>query len=346
MRDLFPQFNKPSTKDLKKMWDDGIFVFDTNVLLNLYRLPEGARSNFLDVVKGLGSQVWIPHHVALEFYRKRPEVVHDKSSEIDSQIATLEKVRTELKKHFDSETFITKLDKNFNSIKDNVQKAKLKHCASEKKDEVEDAVNSIFKDKMGTEYSESELQDIYKKGEDRYAKEIPPGYKDRNKDKKDKTGTRKFGDLIIWNQILDKAKLEKKTIIFITDEQYEDWWRKVGGTTIGPRYELIDEMKKEADVMLLMYQSETFIKHAANRLNIILDKELLKLIEEFKTTLKTFDSSEVKYDSSGTLADSLATASPISDLVKPVETTLSEGIAAKEDAIQETIPENDNEIQL
>lgn len=47
MRNLFPEFNKPTTKRFKKLWTQAIFVFDTNVLLSLYRIPQQAREKMI-----------------------------------------------------------------------------------------------------------------------------------------------------------------------------------------------------------------------------------------------------------------------------------------------------------
>jgi hypothetical protein len=43
MRDLFPGFYRPSEEEFHRVWQEGIFVLDTNVLLNLYRYPEEAQ---------------------------------------------------------------------------------------------------------------------------------------------------------------------------------------------------------------------------------------------------------------------------------------------------------------
>ncbi len=46
--------------------EQALFVFDTNVLLNLYRYQSGTRDELLNVLAQLSDRIWIPHHVALE----------------------------------------------------------------------------------------------------------------------------------------------------------------------------------------------------------------------------------------------------------------------------------------
>lgn len=90
------------------------------------------------------------------------------------------------------------------------------------------------------------MKELEKQAEERFKNAIPPGYKDYNK----KTGNKfydgvviqnKYGDLILWKQLLDFAKIENTSIIFLTDERKEDWWYDIKGKIIGPKVELLNE---------------------------------------------------------------------------------------------------------
>ena len=71
---------------------------------------------------------------------------------------------------------------------------------------------------------------------------------------------------------MDKAKELKKPIIFVTDEQKEDWWWKISDHTIGPRYELKKEIKEYANVGFHMYKTDEFMKFAGEFLKITYSK--------------------------------------------------------------------------
>ena len=43
---------------------------------------------------------------------------------------------------------------------------------------------------------------------------------------------KKYGDLILWYQIIDKAKESKKPIILISGDVKEDWWLEKNGKRI------------------------------------------------------------------------------------------------------------------
>ncbi len=49
------------------------------------------------------------------------------------------------------------------------------------KDVILTVLTELFEGKIGPEYQENELAEIYSKGQERYAKKVPPGYKDSKK---------------------------------------------------------------------------------------------------------------------------------------------------------------------
>ena len=75
MRDRFPGFYPPSEEEFNRVWQEGIFVLDTNVLLNLYRYPEEARNEFLNLMRNISNRLWIPNQVGLEFQQNRLSVI-------------------------------------------------------------------------------------------------------------------------------------------------------------------------------------------------------------------------------------------------------------------------------
>jgi hypothetical protein len=56
----------------------------------------------------------------------------------------------------------------------------------------------------------------------------------------------------------------KRPILFITEESNEDWWLQRGGKTLGPRPEMVSEMRQEADVLYYQYNVERFLFHSRN----------------------------------------------------------------------------------
>ena len=61
----------------KQIWKKAIFVFDTNVFLNIYRYSKKTRESMLEAMDSLKDRIWMPYQVAKEFMKNRPTVVFE-----------------------------------------------------------------------------------------------------------------------------------------------------------------------------------------------------------------------------------------------------------------------------
>jgi hypothetical protein len=154
-----------------------------------------------------------------------------------------------------------------------------KHPNYTKKDVIEEKLAKLFDGKVGAPYSQDLLQTVFQKAAQRYVDRIPPGYKDGQQ----KEGHRRFGDVVLWFQLLDIAKERKRPVIFVTADSKEDWWTKEGR----PRPELIHEMFLDAQVMFHMYKPAQFVIYAGKFLDL---KKEAKSFETAATELREIES--------------------------------------------------------
>jgi hypothetical protein len=168
-----------------------------------------------------------------------------------------------------------KLGKQLTKIKDN-------HPNLMNEDPLLDAITNLFKGKVGESYFPDRLDEIIKEGEGRFEKRIPPGYRDQKKDKRNEDSIRRFGDLLLWFQIIDNAAKNKKPVIFVTDNKKDDWWKRFEGETVGPRPELIHEMLEKAQVDFYMYKGDRFIRFAQEYLKQELDKDAIEEMKQIR----------------------------------------------------------------
>jgi hypothetical protein len=113
-------------------------------------------------------------------------------------------------------------------------------------------------------YTFEELLNIIKEGEFRYRNKIPPGYADHKK--KEELGVAKYGDFVIWKQIIGLAKKTKLPVILVIDDIKEDWCftdKKEKSRIDSPREELIKEIKDAAGVPFWSYTSSQFLFKAS-----------------------------------------------------------------------------------
>lgn len=258
MKNAIKEYIELTKSEKEQLWDSATFVFDTNVFLNLYRYSKKTRDALLDSMKGLKGRIWMPHQVACEFMENRPDVIIDsidKYSKLEKDILCPCK---NLRIKEDDPEF-KKLQKYVEKWIENYKRINLL-IDSVSDDAVLDNILKLFDGKTGNAFPNEKLEEIKKEGEIRYKKEIPPGYKDYKKSNAD-TDNNAFGDLIVWKQILNYAKDEKKDIIFVTSDQKEDWWSVVRGKTLGPRIELKKEFYDYTGMKFHMYSMDGFISN-------------------------------------------------------------------------------------
>lgn len=142
----------------------------------------------------------------------------------------------------------------------------------------------LFDGKVGGGFAEDELASIMEEGVKRYAKQIPPGYKDASKQKGD-VENNCFGDLIIWKEILQFSKDKKVDIIYVTSDQKEDWWNIVKGQKIGPRIELRKEFTCETAQRFNIYTMSSFLEMFDEGHDVQIDRSTIDEVESFSKVI-------------------------------------------------------------
>jgi hypothetical protein len=98
---------------------------------------------------------------------------------------------------------------------------------------------------------------------------------------KDDDSLHRFGDYIVWRQLLDQVRTVKATsLIFATDDSSDDWWWRHDGKTIGPHPSLVHEAQREANCHAYLYRGDQFINYGTKHFGLKADQ---KLIDEAAT---------------------------------------------------------------
>jgi hypothetical protein len=286
MRNLFAGYYPPTESELKTLWSKATVVLDTNVLLNLYRLPVAARDDFLGVLEIFKSRIWLPHQVALEFQRRRLTVIATERKTTEDAFSYASGLIDEIRKRIDKlqldkraldvkpADIIKELDEAHQSLIKPLKAAHEQQLDISSIDPIRDRIDKIIDNKIGeAPANQQDLDSLLKDADQRYASSIPPGYMDQDKDKNPNEASfifsqikyqRKFGDLILWLQTINHAKNQNlKHLILVTADRKEDWWWREQGKTIGPQPELVREIQSKAGLELFwMYSSDQFVEHA------------------------------------------------------------------------------------
>jgi len=251
-----------SSTEKTKLWKDCTFVFDANILLNLYRYSRDTSDKLLYAFTELSNRIWLPYQVAYEFMKNRCEViveVRKKYDSIEQDKETFLKKAKSLSNSTDTDPAIQKLCK---SIDGWIAESKLANIrvASPADDDILKKVVILFEGKTGAPYDDSKVLDLKAQAEKRFAKRIPPGFADHKKKTSDVDDNNAYGDFFTWCQIIDYAKLQSSNIILVTNDQKEDWWQIAHGETIGPRVELRKEFVESTGKQFHMYSMNQFLE--------------------------------------------------------------------------------------
>lgn len=278
MKSVFIGHFRPCQEEFETLWKECIFTVDANVLLNLYRYSPATKNELEKALLAIESRVFIPHQAAKEFLKNRLVVTAGQANEYTKSIKSINELLSSISSK-DRHPFLPEANleefvvysKRIIELLENQQNSLLQKLTN---DEILDLIEKLFNGKTGKPFEETELEEISKQGELRYQREIPPGYKDVKKDNMDDP-YRKYGDLIVWKQIIEHAKSQGKPIVFITDDKKEDWWLEQSGRTIGPRPELIEEFYRDTNLPFWMYTVDKFVEESAKVAKTEVSQEVL-----------------------------------------------------------------------
>lgn len=315
MKEQFRGFLGYDEEEFSELWRNALFVVDTNILINFYKYSSKASTNslysILIRIRDLG-RLWIPHQVAMEYFFNYESNMFKQFEGYDVLGKDLKKLKGNAEKVLRSvksehpyinthtfEFFIKSLHQANEELTDKLEavKGNLPNAKSTKED-----ILRLMDGIIGESYSQDKIKKIEIEGEERYKDNVPPGYEDSEDKDSDDIRTygsikyqKKFGDLIMWNQIIDKVlSLEEPTpIILITEEQKEDWWEKEGRNIIRPQPHLIQEFFEKTGQEFYMYRTDKFIEYAKENLDTgVTEEQVENVIKEVEYIRKTDDEKE------------------------------------------------------
>jgi len=287
MKKTLYAYYRPTNEEFDTLWENCIVVPDTNILLNLYRYSKETSDDFLNLFNFLSDHIWIPHQIALEYQKNRLNVIYAQYKVYSNLADVLKKqenvITSELRQvgkhpYIDLAMYQEQISTFFSGIVQQMEIGKENHPDLLKNDPIRDSITSLFAGKVGLPYPPDKLISIIKEAKPRFENQIPPGYEDL----KTKDGPNAYSDLVIWYQIIDKAKQDNRPIIFITDELKKDWWSKFNGKIIGPRPELVEEIVTKANVWFYMYRPDQFLTYSKNFLNQQINQKSLQEIRDIQ----------------------------------------------------------------
>ena len=256
-----------SDNEIRAILENGILVFDTNVLLNLYSYTKSTQEKVLKIMKKYKNRLWMPYQVGWEFFNNRENKISSVQGGCDKLLKFINDSKNGFDKllndnykrhpYIDRKSISELFSNQLKSVSDEIEKLKAQDPKYDKNDTILKQLTQLYNKKVGDDYSIDEYKEIFNDGERRYEQKTPPGFADL-KEKKDQGPRHLYGDFIIWKQIIDKSKATNKDIVFISEDQKEDWYEKDSNK---PRRDLIKEFGILTEgKRILIYSQELFLK--------------------------------------------------------------------------------------
>lgn len=289
----------PSPKDsfsfvlepISEMKDEALVVLDANVLL----LPFTTNIRNVKAIKELytrlskSNQLFLPAQAVREYLDNRAIKIADINEALQKKsnqnfnyvgIHPLLEGLAEYKEVIELEESLKSLIKNYQAkIRDTLSAVQ----AWGWNDPVSKMYHEVLADRI-LDDGALDFGNIEKDLKRRNDLNIPPGYKDRNKDQN------QAGDLVIWHEILNLAKNKCKHLIFVSVDEKTDWWHQSGKTPLYPRFELVDEFREAT-------KGKSFhIVSLSTLLEIFdIDSEVVKSVKITEEAVKSTTDSEIKH---------------------------------------------------
>lgn len=272
MREKFWGYFPLNESDFKEIAEDSYIILDTNILLNFYRYSKDTKDKLIKILEDKKERLFLNEIVLKEFFRNRYSLINEHCNVKDKIETHLGKMKNVFKSELDKYRHMyldkEKLEKFMDNFEENIRK-ELDKCDIidfQEEDPILKQIMDLFNNDIIKDFEECRKHEETKNAKERYDSYVPPGYKDYKKDSEGKDAYitddhRKYNDYFIWMQIIEFSKEHNKNIIFITDDNKEDWFRKNNGKTIGPREELLNEFyKKTEGNKVYIYSTQGFLK--------------------------------------------------------------------------------------
>ncbi|WP_433165260.1 PIN-like domain-containing protein [Kribbella sp. CA-247076] len=316
--DGFEGYLSRQDQELREALKNALVVFDTNVLLNLYRYRDETRQSIAEVMTAIGDRLWIPHQVVEEFWRNRERALTSPISEVRQSSEDLRRHRDQAcelirawvnKAALSAETAApveARLTEAFESAQglldglideDDVNRARSTHY-----DPVVALLEPALRGRIGAPMTTEKRNAAIKEGKRRVEAGEPPGFADAKKT--GRTPEDATGDYLVWEQLLSEAERRQLAVVFVTGDVKRDWWRYESNSPRGPRIELCRELADRCGTQLYMLRPEQLLG-LADALSVAVEPEAVKNVE--RTTLPERASSTSDAQGTGWTAHAVET---------------------------------------
>jgi len=271
----FEGYKDPTEDEALALLGGSLVVLDTNVLLDLYSIPEPNRNLALDALEFLQDRLFVPHQVLREFWRNRQSVIA--SAPVQTQplsgvreklLAVVNTLRPDREPTVELDELRSQIEETIAGLEAQIDAARGKPLDVNRilqdtsLDPVLKRLESILEGRIGASFGSDE-ETLVQQGLKRFEAKVPPGYMD-GKDKRDQIPERGTGDYLLWEQALRFVadQSEPRDFVIVTNDSKEDWRSIVAQPkhVLGVRPELVAEALERTGARFVLLDPRDFYR--------------------------------------------------------------------------------------
>ncbi|MFC3964994.1 PIN-like domain-containing protein [Nocardia jiangsuensis] len=269
----FAGFKIPTSDDYDRALREAVVAVDANVLLDLYRFRPQTSQDLIRIFTSFGDRLIVPHQALREFWRHRQrsktslaaatkaatEAVTGAERSLGNALSVWAKavgVRS------DELAAITGRVREFTgSLCAELETALEGSHPARADDPILAQLEALLDGRVTAPLDEDEWKTCVEEGHRRIEEEIPPGYKDADKQGGDlpEGGA---GDYLVWYQATRHGQQEGLDLVLITRDEKEDWWWRHQSEFLGPRPELTLEYSESTGRRLFLMRPADVLARA------------------------------------------------------------------------------------
>lgn len=223
-----------------------IFVFDTNSLLVPYKVGKDSLNEITRIYETFAGsdKIFVAAHSLREFAKHRTDKISELFTEVDKTLSALPAIKdfnypilSEMEAYKNLLNYKPEVSSAVKIYKEKLQELQKGINEWNWFDPVTKLYQGVFKKENILDLSQDH-QTLAAEFENRMKDDIPPGNKDASKTEN------AIGDFLIWKCILELGKSKKTDIVFVSNDEKNDWMVKGNKKSISPRFELVDEFAR------------------------------------------------------------------------------------------------------
>lgn len=296
MKHNFLGFYNTSPSEKQNIINSAIITIDSSLLLDVIRIQHGEL--FLKILNTnqFVDRLWLPYDAAWMYHNLMHDVIKRQIDKVKSSLSYLQRFNQYVENpsshpYIDEQTMI-KLNMLTGELRQQLQKEIKELSLTMRRNNVKDSIATLFDEKLGTSYDESEMIQLIQEAKKLYSSETPPCV---NLYRSNIERVR-FHNYIAFMQMIKKSKECNKPICFITNRITPDWFYTNQDSIISTRHELINSFYNQTENKFLCISAYWFVsKYGSYALQPHQKESLLKQLHKTPKPItdNTIDNNEL-----------------------------------------------------